>query len=141
MFFSDTFKKMTLESTNLDLQTIGKVNNILTYLYKVLGVLRGLQIKALFPTLIVDDLGLSLVKAFRMLSCDWPRDQQNNDCGINNDCQGCQLIFSLSIPKKHQLLSYISSAYTEYNKNRNKRRFFFRNTCPTTILEKLGRYV
>ena len=25
---------MTLESTNLDLQTIGKVNNILTYLYK-----------------------------------------------------------------------------------------------------------
>ena len=56
----------------------------------------GFQIKALLPTLIVDHLGLSLVKVFCMLSCDWPRnqarDQQNNYCGINNNCHGCQLI-------------------------------------------------
>ena len=35
--------------------------------------LSELQIKALLPTL---NLGLSLVKVFCMLSCDWSRDQQ-----------------------------------------------------------------
>jgi len=40
---------------------------------RLLGELIELQIKALLPTL---TLGLSLVKVFSMLSCDWPRDQQ-----------------------------------------------------------------
>ena len=40
---------------------------------KVLRELFELKIKALLPTL---TLGLSLVKVFCMLSCDWPRDQQ-----------------------------------------------------------------
>ena len=40
---------------------------------KVLGELCELKIKALLPTL---TLGLSLVKVFCMLSCDWPRYQQ-----------------------------------------------------------------
>ena len=49
-----------------------KLDNLWTT-RKVLGELSELQIKALFPTL---TLGLSLVKVFCMLSCDWPRDQQ-----------------------------------------------------------------
>ena len=53
--------------------------------------------KSLFylPTLIVDHLGLSSVKAFVILSCD---------CDLPNNCHGFQHIFLLLIPKKHQLL-------------------------------------
>ena len=40
------------------------------------GVLSGLQIKALLPTLKVDHLGLSFVKVLCMFSCGWPRVQE-----------------------------------------------------------------
>ena len=38
------------------------------------------------------------------VSCDWPRDKQNNDCGINKSCDDCRLISLLPIPIKHQIL-------------------------------------
>ena len=69
---------------------------------KVLDELIGMKSKHCSAALIVDHLGLSLVKAFCILSYDWPRVQRNNECGIR-----CQLIFLLLIPKKHQLLSKI----------------------------------
>ena len=75
------------------------IYSICVDILEVLGELSELQIKALLPIL---TLGLSLVKVFCMLSCDWPKEQQ-----------GTSKIMIAALIKIVTLLNFIFIFYTQ----------------------------